>query len=1048
MSRPFPTPLTLLGLGLGIVCVGASTLAGCAQATADECVVDRFEAQPTQRFLAGQTFYLPVLADSSVCADVRWTVAERPEASEDPIVRGNDGIWRITPTVPGRYRFALAEVDGGETLELEVVPADAQPFYNLNYYPAHAAERVGDELWVANVQAPTITRFDPSNLAVLGEIPVGPWPVSLAWREGMDFAVVAQRGNDTLGLVELASGRLVDAIWVGDEPAHVVLSPDGATAYVALKSEDAVAVVDLRARVRTARIAVGSDPLAMALSSDGATLWVASHRSGHPNRFPFPDDPVADERDVAVIDTASGEVVDWWLDVGTTLTSLLYREDTDEVYLARLVNDTEANLADPDEPNFMYEVAVFDAATGEERRSVDVGRQPSAGGLAVSLHGLTLAGDRLWLTAEASDLALALDPDSLAELARIDAPGRPRSVVADPESGAVYVHGSQATALTKIEGLAAVSTAMTTADPRPETVAAGQAYFTGAGRDYAQNWSCNACHVDGLSDTLVWNAGPFAGRKVSRPFFWLEGTYPLGWDGYLSSVDNYAFTVNTNVGVRPTTEEHRNLSAYLSSMMPPPAQNGYTRRDGTLSELGARGKDIYEGKAGCISCHPLPLTTNRAVLGIGVTEGTTDVPGLIGTYRLGVWLKRGEATTLHSAVDQVFASLGDPQLSDDERAALDQFLLELTARDFFVLSSEPRAGEQAIAVDEAITVIFSHPLFDAPANLARVTLVDADGEPVEVDRALSEDGRHLTLTPSAALDHGRDYTVVVAPELESFASGTLWSPDPASPSPWEIALRTAAAPSLALEGEYLWVVDMPTADLEALEFNRETTITTSVSLSVDATAAGGQVTLDYGQDLALARAFVVDGQTLRSPALPIPIGPSFADSTGIAATLVDLDGDGIGDYAEGTVTISGPGFLEPGVAWRLVRPSAPGTCEEGSAGALALDLQFGPDGPIVDWGSDQPDGLGVYFIGPDAQPPAGPGQPVTGGEVFWALQLANFPDGFAGPVSYGTVPDGAIDDTQNVGGGDGPAALQSGDCVKVAVTTTGFMQGSITFVVP
>lgn len=89
----------------------------------------------------------------------------------------------------------------------------------------------------------------------------------------------------------------------------------------------------------------------------------------------------------------------------------------------------------------------------------------------------------------------------------------------------------------------------------------------------------------------------------------------------------------------------------------------------------------------------------------------------------------------------------------------------------------------------------------------------------------------------------------------------------------------------------------------------------------------------------------------------------------------------------------------------------------------------------------------MYFIGPDALPPGGPGQQVTGGDVFWAVQAAEFPNGFAGPVTYGVVPDGAVDSTETVGGGAGPAELQPGDCVKAAVQTTSFQSGSVTFVV-
>jgi hypothetical protein len=73
--------------------------------------------------------------------------------------------------------------------------------------------------------------------------------------------------------------------------------------------------------------------------------------------------------------------------------------------------------------------------------------------------------------------------------------------------------------------------------------------------------------------------------------------------------------------------------------------------------------------------------------------------------------------------------------------------------------------------------------------------------------------------------------------------------------------------------------------------------------------------------------------------------------------LVDLDDDGIGDEAEGTLTISGPGFQESGVHWKLSRPSAAGECNEGSAGELAVDLSYDAGLPVVDWGADL--GLGV-----------------------------------------------------------------------------------------
>jgi len=1032
---------SLLALGLGLTACGPD------DATAAACISDRFEAQSTSRHVAGTTFHLPTLAEGSQCLEVRWTVQERPAGSEEPVVRGADGTWRITPTTAGTWRLALAGADESEAGEitLEVIDAGARPFTNFNYYPSNSITPVGDELWVANVQTPTITRVEPGTLAILGEHPVGPWPVAIAWREGMDFAVVAQRGDDTLGLVDRESGRLLDSIWVGDEPANVVVSSDGNTAYVALKSENKLAVVDLQRRVRSAVIEVGTDPLALALSDDDATLYVASHRSGQPSRYPYGDDPIADERDLAQIDTTSLEVRRWWLNIGATITSVLLDPSGETLYVSRTTSDTAANLGAPDDPSFRHEVARFDVESGSFLAAADLTRQASSGGHAVSVQGMALAGDTLWVAAEGSDLAIGLDPQTLAEVARADAPGRPRGMAT--VDGEVYVHGAQGLEVTRIAGGVAAGTVSVAIDHRPELIAAGQRYFTGAGEDYGENWSCNSCHTDGLTDTLIWNAGPFSGRKASRAFTWLEGTYPLGWEGYLSSVDNYAFTVNTNIGVRPTTAEHRALSAYLGSLVPPPAANGLTRRDGTLSQEAVAGKELFEGAGNCASCHPLPLTTSRALLGAGISEGLTDIPSLVGTYRLGTWLKLGQAPTLRSAIDQVTEAFGGENLSADERDSVERYLMELTGRDLFVLASDPRPETASASADQPIQLTFSLPLWNDSDNLARITLVDESGVEVEISRELESDARHVDLSTTSPLRHGEVYTVRIDPELEGFDGESLWVADPEDPQPREVRFTTAAAPALTLSGEYQWTIDMPLANPQTQEFDLENTLTTLVPFTATQTESGAALLVDYGQDLVLNRVAAVDGERVVSPALPIPIGPSFADSTGFQGTLVDLDDDGVGDYAEGTLSISGPGFLESGISWRLTRPSG-GACDEGPAGDVAIDITFDEMNlPVIAWG-DEP-AVGLYIIDPDAQPPAGPGQPVSGGDVYWAVQLESFPDGFVGPVTYGVLPDASIDATEDVGGdAPGAASLVSGQCYKANILTGSFMQGEHTFIAP
>ena len=153
---------------------------------------------------------------------------------------------------------------------------------------------------------------------------------------------------------------------------------------------------------------------------------------------------------------------------------------------------------------------------------------------------------------------------------------------------------------------------------------------------------------------------------------------------------------------------------------------------------------------------------------------------------------------------------------------------------------------EAIAIDEAIEVVFSHPVFADPANLALVSLVDATGAGVAVEYELSEDGRHLRLVPTAPLSHATGYTVVVDPSFESFDQGPMWTADPSAPTAWEIPLRTASAPALVLEGEYRWTIDMPTADIEAQQFDLDNTL----PVSVDGCGSSPFFALAASQELA------------------------------------------------------------------------------------------------------------------------------------------------------------------------------------------------------
>ncbi|MEM9490431.1 MAG: Ig-like domain-containing protein, partial [Myxococcota bacterium] len=781
---------------------------------------------------------------------------------------GADGYARFTPHAVGTYRFEL--IGGTDSRELVVIDNDALPFHNYNYYPSTSQAIVADELWVANVYRPTVTRIATADRSVVAEIAVGSWPVAVAHRDGMDTVVVAQRASDTLGLIDVASGRIVDAVWVGDEPSNVVLSPDGALAYVTLAGDAQVAVVDLAARAVVARIVAVADPLGLAITSDGRTLFAAGHRTGETSRFPFPEDPVAEERDIAIIDTASREVTGVLLDVAATITALRVSEDDTTLYVARVSADNSGRLSDTNQPAFRSEVAAFDIATAEQRTVADLSRQDSSAGFATAPHGMTEAGGLLWVVAESSDVVVALDPLTLAEQNRAAVPGRPRHVVALGDR--LFVHAGQDLAVVELSTTGEViATVQSAVDPRPADLAIGQKMFTGAGIGFAEQYSCNSCHSDGRGDTMVWPAGPFEHRLVSRPLSWLEGTAPLGWDAYNSNVRNIGFNGLSTINRRPTTEQGEAMTAYLGSLMPPPAGNSLTRRDGSLSELAEAGRVVYDGVGACSGCHPMPLATSQQQMSDGITEDFTDIPSLVGAYRNGVWLKDGSARTVRSAVVAVAEALSMTELGDSDIDALTRYLLEMTGRDFFVLRSIPALGSERSAVDRPIELTFSYPVWADPSNLDRIALVDGAGQTVAT--SVTVDGRQVMVQPNEPLQHSTEYTLRIAESFESFDQRAIYGA-------YERTFITAAEPLLRLGGDYLWTVELPQFDFASGGFDLDNTSPVTTPVAITETPSGAALAVDYTFPIpglppgpVFTEFALIDGDQMTLPPLPVSVGP-------------------------------------------------------------------------------------------------------------------------------------------------------------------------------
>lgn len=983
-----------------------------------ESPAEALPLQPTRRFALGATFYLP---------GEGWSVVDAPPGNANAVFAGADGFSRFTPVLAGDYTFER----GDETRPLTVV--DGVPYAHYNYYPTTSVAAVGDQVWVAHVFDPQITRLDADG-GVIDSVPVGPWPVSIAHRPGMSHALVAHKAGDTVGFVDVQSGRLEDALWVGDEPAQVVLSPDGAQAWVSLNSQDAVALVDVAERTLLATVETNLAPQAMALSEDGERLFVASYRSGVSDRMQFGTDARYDDFDIAVVDTAARAVVDYIPAVGSNLNGLYV--EGDRLYVAMTRSVVSVYSGQEGMTAFRHTVAAYDIADAgyPELAAADIGRQETAPGIAVRPYGLTLAGGVLWVAVEGSDVVVGLDPETLAEVTRYEAVGRPRSIAAVGDT--VFTHGLQAYSVTRADAAGAVlgQTALD-GDPRGASLALGQRLYTGSGGGPAEHHSCADCHIDGLTDGNVWSAGGFS-ESASRPMFWMEGTDPIGWEGDAFELFSYLYgSPGPTIGVLISTETHRAFYDYLAAFVPPPPANGFTARDGSLTADGVDGREAFQS-AGCLGCHAGPLTTTGLRLPNGGTQDAHPivVPSLVGAYRHGSWLVNGAARTLLESVIAM-EPLSGQTLDDTTRERIVRYLRELTAREFFMLKSTPAAGAEAAAADAPITLVFSHAVWDAPENLARVRLL-VDGAPVEA--TVTADNRVLTLRPAAPLTAGGAYTVEVDAEFEAFAEMPIVRAT-------RVDFTVAAPADLRLEGTYEIHIEHPNLDFPNRRYDPEVIIPVTVSAEAVETASGADFTLDISDILDAPVPVTVDGETAYWPPFPFPVGPpGFLNrSFPTTMTLVDEDGDGVADGGESTLMLRSPGLEAEGVVWRLQRPREEPACDTAEGDhAITLDLAGGT--PTVSWEAEV-NALGYFVTSPEARTPLGPG-PVTGGETYWALSTMAFPDGFTGPIAYGEVPEGATDVSEDSGAMAGGSPLPEGACIKLTVVFNDFSTSELRYV--
>lgn len=558
--------------------------------------------------------------------------------------------------VPATPSAASPLVDGVQEQDLRIAKLDRSPV-DLVLTPD------GECLITANQTSNTLSLVDLASGAVVQEVPCGARPASLAVsRDGTTLLATAQHAGDVYRY-RLCEDRLEAAgmLHVGGEPVGVVIDRHGAWAFVALEAAAEVAVLDLAAWQVAGRIPAGRWPRYVALSPDGSRLAVGA--SG--------------DQAISVIDVGK-RALQYQEKCGALNIGHLYcSADGVFVYFPWMIYRQNPINAGNIQAGWVLASRIGRVRLDGPARRQAISLDPRGRAIA-DPFGLAMTSDERHIVATASgtqelliyrvaDLVFQdhggpgdhIDPrllDSEERFARIALGGRPMGVRLSQDDRFAYVANylENAVQVVDLHDRRVVQTIGLGSAEEPSLARRGAAIFYDGRRSLDQWYSCHSCHYDGGTNATVmdtWNDGSVRTFKTVLPLYYLHETSPWTWHGWqtdLRAAMRKSLT-ETMQGPLPTEDDISALLVFLDGLELPP-------RDVPDAEAVRRGQALFiSERAGCAGCHSGPRFTDGEVHDVG-TGGPNDVyqgyntPSLLGVGKRVRLLHDGRARSLEQAL--------------------------------------------------------------------------------------------------------------------------------------------------------------------------------------------------------------------------------------------------------------------------------------------------------------------------------------------------------------------------------------------------------------
>lgn len=554
----------------------------------------------------------------------------------------------------------------------------------------------------ANHTAESVSLVDLRSMSVQSELKVGSGPFDVVWLSPT-LAAVSLLHDDSVAIVSRENDqlKLVRKINVGDEPGGLALRDDLGTLFVALGGEDAVAVLDIKSISDSAspvdaskRIAVGGIPRTLAVSPDKKWLVTCC----------------AVPCEVFVHDTKSLEQISARkiFDGGFNPGNPIVTADSQLVVLPSAVNrafSVTAGMIDIGWviDNRLSKLPLPDGEPGDQKQlgldirgkavgdANSVSISPNGKSIVVSCGGthelLVLEYPTIpWPSGDPGDfLPEPLRKDE-SRFRRIKLGGRPVDchflddrfvLVANYLSDSLQVVDTESNKITQVVSLGGPK--------EPDVIRRGEIVFYDADRSLHSWFSCHTCHTDGHTSGQVFdtrNDQSYGTPKLIPTLRGVAETGPWTWHGWqtdLRDAMRRSLQESMNSEKPITDEDVESLTVYLSTLRHP--EN--PRANVTSPEI-VKGRQLFEGRAGCIQCHAGTTFTTADTFD-GAVEDPKDrnkkynPPSLQGVSTRRRFLHTGKAKSL----EQVLTKHHRPEdlvgetLDDSEVAAIVAYLKSL-----------------------------------------------------------------------------------------------------------------------------------------------------------------------------------------------------------------------------------------------------------------------------------------------------------------------------------------------------------------------------------